>query len=231
MPRDLHELPKLRDSLSYLYVERCRVEQNEFAIELWDAQGRTPVPVASLSVLMLGPGTTITHAAIKALADNGCTVLWCGEENVRFYAVGLGETRKAYRLLHQARCVCDEEKHREVAWRMYELRFGYRMERDISVNQMRGMKAPACAMPTPKRPTSTACAGPAAATTVVTGRRRIPSTALCRRPMPACTACAMPPSWRAATRRRWVSSIPASSSPSSMTSATLQDRDHHPAGL
>jgi CRISPR-associated protein Cas1 len=140
VPRDLHELPKLRDSLSYLYVERCRIEQNELAIELWDAHGRTPVPVASLSLLMLGPGTAITHAAGKALADHGCTVLWCGEENVRFYAAGLGETRKAYRLMHQARCVCDEEKHREVAWRMYELRFGYRLERDISVNEMRGME-------------------------------------------------------------------------------------------
>ena len=140
MPKDLHELPKLRDSLSYLYVQRCRVEQCEMSIELVDQEGRIPVPVASLCVLMLGPGTTITHAAVKALADNGCTMLWCGEENVRYYAAGMGETRKAYRLLHQAQCVCDPDKHREVAWRMYELRFGYRLERDISVNAMRGME-------------------------------------------------------------------------------------------
>ena len=143
MPKDLHELPKLRDSLSYLYVERCRVEQSELSIELIDKEGRTPVPVASLSVLMLGPGTTITHAAVKALADNGCTILWCGEENVRFYAAGLGETRKATRLLHQARCVCDDDLRREVAWRMYELRFGYRLteeDGDISLNSLRGME-------------------------------------------------------------------------------------------
>lgn len=140
MPKDLHELPKLRDGLSYLYVERCRIEQLDLSIELVDKEGRTPVPAAALGVLMLGPGTTITHAAVKALAENGCSILWCGEENVRFYASGLGETRKGYRLLHQARCVCDEALHREVAWRMYELRFGYRLEEDVSLASLRGME-------------------------------------------------------------------------------------------
>lgn len=143
MPRDLHDLPKLRDGLSYLYVERCRIDQDEQSIALVDKEGRTPVPCASLGVLLLGPGTTITHAAITALAENGCSAVWCGEEGVRFYASGLGETRKALRLLHQARCVCNDELRREVAWRMYELRFGYRLrdgEGDLSLNTLRGME-------------------------------------------------------------------------------------------
>ncbi len=143
MAKDLHELPKLRDGLSYLYTEHCRVEQDELSIELVDKEGRTPVPCASLGVLMLGPGTTVTHAAITALAENGCSVVWVGEEGVRFYASGLGETRKALRLLHQARCVCSDDLRREVAWRMYELRFGYRLreeEGDLSLNTVRGME-------------------------------------------------------------------------------------------
>jgi CRISPR-associated protein Cas1 len=140
MVRDLHELPKLRDSLSYLYVEHCRIEQSELAIELWDQEGCTPVPVASLSVLMLGPGTRITHAAVVACAENGCTVLWCGEGNVRFYAAGLGETRKAEHTLKQAYLVCDDVKRAEVAWRMYERRFGYRPDGALTLNQLRGME-------------------------------------------------------------------------------------------
>lgn len=140
MLKDLHDLPKLRDSLSYLYVEHCRVEQSDFAIELIDQDGRVPVPVAALGVLMLGPGTTITHAAVRALAENGCSILWCGEHNVRFYAQGMGETRKSYRLLKQADLYIDDEKRREVAWRMFELRFGYRIEEDVSLNQLRGME-------------------------------------------------------------------------------------------
>jgi len=138
MPHDLHDLPKLRDSLSYLYLEHCRVEQSDLAIEIVDKEGRTPVPVASLSVLMLGPGTRITHAAVMACAENGCSILWCGEENVRFYAAGLGETRKAEHTLKQAYLVCDDEKRREVAWRMYERRFGYRLAENLGLNELRG---------------------------------------------------------------------------------------------
>ncbi len=51
---------------------------------------------------MLGPGTTITHAAIRALADNGCLVAWTGEEGIRMYAAGHGETRFARNILRQA---------------------------------------------------------------------------------------------------------------------------------
>ena len=113
--RDLHELPKLRDSLSYLYVERVRIQQKHKAVELLDEDGRTMVPAAALSVLMAGPGTTITHAAVKALADNGCLLVWCGEDGMRCYAQGGGETRKAYHLLTQAELVSDPECYRLVA--------------------------------------------------------------------------------------------------------------------
>ena len=101
--RDLHELPKLRDGLSYLYLERGRIEQKHKAVEFVDREkGRTMIPAAALAVLLLGPGTSITHAAIKALADNGCLVVWVGEDGTRCYAQGGGETRKAYHLLRQA---------------------------------------------------------------------------------------------------------------------------------
>jgi CRISPR-associated protein Cas1 len=93
--KDLHILPKVRDSWTYLYAERCVVEQDDKAIALFDDTGKTPVPCASLSLLMLGPGTKITHAAIRTLAENGCLVAWTGEQAVRFYAQGMGETRSS----------------------------------------------------------------------------------------------------------------------------------------
>src|SRR5258708_38830061 len=100
--RDLRLLPKVRDSWSYLYVEHCRIDQEAKAIAIQDQRGKVPVPCATLSLLMLGPGTAITHAAIRALADNGCLVVWTGEEGVRFYAQGSGETRSAHNLHRQA---------------------------------------------------------------------------------------------------------------------------------
>lgn len=135
---DLHVLPKFRDSLSYVYVERCRIDREEKAVAVWDERGMTPLPVASLCVLMLGPGTTVTQAAIAALADNNCLLIWCGEQNVRFYACGMGATRGAGRLLHQARLASDEDLRLGVVCRMYAKRFGEAVDPDSSVQQLRG---------------------------------------------------------------------------------------------
>jgi len=87
---NLQELPKLRDSLSYLFVEHVKVERDGGALALFDKDGETHVPAAALGVLMLGPGTSISHEAIKVLAQSGCSVLWVGEHAVRMYAQGMG---------------------------------------------------------------------------------------------------------------------------------------------
>ena len=120
---DLHILPKFRDSLSYLYLEHGRIDQHEKSIAFYNEEGMTHVPASSLAVLMLGPGIRITHAAITTLADNNCLVIWCGEENVRFYACGMGGTRSAAPLLHQAKLAGNEDTRLEVVKRMYQMRF------------------------------------------------------------------------------------------------------------
>jgi CRISP-associated protein Cas1 len=138
--RDLHVLPRFRDGLSFLYVDRVRVEQDQNAILLWDDRGRVPVPVASLSVLMLGPGSTITHAAMLALADNGCSVVWCGEGSVRCYAAGSGETHRATNLMAQATAWADPVRHMDVVKRLYRMRFPEELRSDLTLEQLRGME-------------------------------------------------------------------------------------------
>ena len=138
--KDLHVLPKTRDSLSYLYVEHCRVDSEEHAIAIWDAQGTTAVPCANLSLLMLGPGTRITHAAITTLADNGCMVAWTGEEGVRYYAHGMGETRSGRGIMRQAHLVCDPALRLEVVRAMYRMRFTDPPNPAYNLAQLRGME-------------------------------------------------------------------------------------------
>jgi len=140
MLRDLRALPKIRDSSSYLYVEHCRIDRQDAAIAFESSDGRTDVPIAGLCILLLGPGTTITHAAMRTLAENGCSVTWAGEHGVRCYAGMTGETHSAQRLLQQAALLCDPQLRREVVWRMYEQRFGYRLDQDLSLAQIRGME-------------------------------------------------------------------------------------------
>ena len=135
---DLHQLPKVRDALSYLYLEHVRIDQHEQSVAAWDDDGMVAIPAAALALLMLGPGVSITHAAVVALAENNCLVVWCGEENVRFYACGLGGTRGAAPLIHQARLASDESLRLEVVKRMYRKRFQEPVAPDLTVEQLRG---------------------------------------------------------------------------------------------
>ncbi len=135
---DLHALPKVRDSNSYLYVEHKQIDQEAKSIALHDKAGKVAVPCSNLTALLLGPGTSITHAAIKTLADNGCLVLWTGESGVRFYAQGMGETRSARRLLHQARLCSDPQLRLRVVRKLYEMRFHDPLDPDLTLQQIRG---------------------------------------------------------------------------------------------
>lgn len=138
--KDLNTLPKVRDSFTYLYVEHCRIEQEAKAIAIFDADGKTAVPCANLTTFLIGPGTTITHAAIKTLAENGCLVMWSGEGAVRFYAQGMGETRGARHLLRQAYLSSIPLLRLRVVRRMYEMRFGEELSEELTLQQIRGME-------------------------------------------------------------------------------------------
>lgn len=138
--KDLHELPKLRDSVSFLYIEHAIIEQQDSAIVMIQESGQVPVPVSAVTCLMIGPGTTMTHAAIRALADNGCMVVWCGERGAKFYAAGQGETRSAKNILIQAQYCMDEKLHMQVVRKMYEIRFPKIKCDGLTLQQIRGIE-------------------------------------------------------------------------------------------
>ena len=140
MMKNLKELPKLRDSISYFYVEHAIIDQNDSSIILHRRGEDVPVPVSALTCLMLGPGTNITHAAIKTATENGCMIVWCGENGAKFYASGMGETRNAKNTLLQAKCCMDEGLHMRIVRRMYEIRFPKMNCEKLTLQQIRGME-------------------------------------------------------------------------------------------
>ena len=136
--KGLHVLPKFRDGWSYLYAEHCKIDKDAKAIALHDAEGKVPIPCANLAVLMLGPGVSITHAAVSVLSDHGCLVVWCGEQGVRYYAVGMGETRSAANILHQIKMWANEELRMKVVRNLYKMRFSEELESNLTLRQIRG---------------------------------------------------------------------------------------------
>jgi CRISPR-associated protein Cas1 len=135
----LHDLPRFDDKLTYLYAEHAVIEQQDAAIAVHRADGTTTsVPAAALAVLLLGPGTSLTHAAVKSLAACNCQVLWVGEHGVRFYAHGMGGSRSSRNLLRQAFLATQETARLQVVVRMYCMRFDDEPDPSVTLQQLRG---------------------------------------------------------------------------------------------
>ena len=138
--RTLFDLPRFQDRWSYLYLEMGRFDVDELGLCFRQDDRVTRVPIDQLSVLMLGPGTTVTHAAVAALSRNNCLLAWTGQGGVRLYAASTGGTHSARRLIRQARLVSNEKSRLAVAWRMYRFRFNEPVPEVVSLESIRGME-------------------------------------------------------------------------------------------
>ena len=138
MPQNLRALPKLRDSIPFLYLERGRLTQSRNGVEFENTLGRTAIPVAQVAGLLLGPGTSVTHRAMVTCARAACSIAWVGDSGVRLYASGMGATRKAYALQEQARLASDPALRLAVVERMYRMRFADPLPPGSSIEQIRG---------------------------------------------------------------------------------------------
>lgn len=140
MSQDFKELPKISDSISYIYVEYARIEQDNYALKLVRENSSVLLPITNFLVMFLGPGTSITHQAIKVYAELGVLVIWCGQNLNYFYASGFGRTRSSKNMLMQIDFYKDNELHLQVVRKMYELRFKNISLEDKNLNQMRGLE-------------------------------------------------------------------------------------------
>lgn len=139
-PPDVWELPRVEDRLSFVYLEHARIDRENNAITAVSQQGTIAIPGAQLSVLLLGPGTTVTQAAMRVIGDNGATVAWVGEHGVRFYAAGSPLTHSSALLQRQAFLVSRQKTRLAVARRMYEMRFPGENFAHRTLWQLRGME-------------------------------------------------------------------------------------------
>lgn len=135
---DLQALPQLRDRMTFLYLERCQINRQDSAITVMDEEGIVLIPAAAISVLLLGPGTTVTHRAMELIGDAGVCIIWVGEHGVRYYASGRPLTHKAGLLMRQAALASNQKQHLEVVRKMYQLRFPGEDISHLTLPQLRG---------------------------------------------------------------------------------------------
>ena len=135
---DLHALPTVKERMTFLYVERCLVNRQDGAVSITDSRGTAYVPAASLGVLMLGPGTNISHRAVELLGDSGASIIWVGEHGVRYYAHGRSLTHSSRLISAQAALVSNTRKRLAVARVMYGMRFPGEDVSRYTMQQLRG---------------------------------------------------------------------------------------------
>ncbi len=135
---DLHALPQIKERMTFLYVEHCQVSRQDGAITISEVRGTAYVPAASLGVLMLGPGTSISHRAMELIGDAGTCVIWVGEQGVRYYAHGRSLTNSSRFIMRQAELVTNTRSRLRVARRMYQMRFPNEDVSGLTMQQLRG---------------------------------------------------------------------------------------------
>lgn len=134
-------LPQVKDRYPFIYIERSRIEVDDSSIKWIDVESNTVrLPCATINALMLGPGTSITHEAIKVLAASNCCVLWVGEDSLIFYAVGQSPNADSRNMRKQMMLASDPKKAENVARKMFARRFPAADLRGKNLKEMMGME-------------------------------------------------------------------------------------------
>ncbi len=137
----LDTLAPAKDRWTPLYLEHGRIEVDDASIK-WIGADRLicRFPVGTLSALILGPGTTVTHAAVKVCAQCNCPLFWLGEDGLRFYAFGITPNHDNSMARIHASAWALQKSRNEIARRMFLHRFPEATVHGISIKQLRGME-------------------------------------------------------------------------------------------
>ena len=134
----LQQLPRIDDRVSFIYVEHAKIHRKDGAITVTDAKGIVHIPVAMIGVLLLGPGTDISHRAVQLLGETGTSICWVGEQGIRQYAHGRALSHSSRLLEAQARLVSNQRLRLNVAKKMYAMRFPNEDVDNLTMQQLRG---------------------------------------------------------------------------------------------
>lgn len=134
-------LPQVKDKYPFIYLERGRLEIDDSSIKWIDSDAQViPLPVATLNCILLGPGTSVTHEAVKVAVSANCSICWVGEDSLLFYAAGFVPTADTRNLRQQIELSGNTAQSLEVARRFFLRRFPDADLDGKTLKQMMGME-------------------------------------------------------------------------------------------
>ncbi len=117
-------LPQVKDKYPFIYLERGRLEIDDASVKWIDCEANVVrLPIAMLNCILLGPGTSLTHEAVKVISAANCGLCWVGEDSLLFYAAGIVPTANTRNFRKQMLLASNDKKSLDVARRMFAKRF------------------------------------------------------------------------------------------------------------
>jgi CRISPR-associated protein Cas1 len=141
LPVTRENLPQLKERYPFIYLEHGRLEIDDSSVKWIDASCNViRIPVATISTILLGPGTSVTHEAVKVASSSNCTLCWVGEDSLLYFALGKSPTANSDHIRMQAQLSCDAKSSLAVARKMFSFRFPSENVEQKSLHELMGME-------------------------------------------------------------------------------------------
>jgi CRISPR-associated protein Cas1 len=129
----------VKDKYPFLFIQHGKIEVDDMSIKFICADNKiVKIPCGVINCLILGPGTSITHEAIKTLSLFNCHVFWMGDNMLRFYSSGISPTNHTKNIYKQIDAF---SKHRlTIAKVMLKSRFPGENFENKTLNQLKGLE-------------------------------------------------------------------------------------------
>lgn len=140
------ELPRAGDRITFLALDRVRVRQGRTGVEaVWEREGGVvvtlPIPVATVNVLLLGPGSSVTTDALSSAHRAGCSLIVSDAAGVAGFAVARPLSSRAAWAAAQARVWADPQLRMQAARVLYGRMLPEGMVREgMSLQVLRGLE-------------------------------------------------------------------------------------------
>lgn len=133
------------DRHGLIFLERGRLEVEDGCLRFICAGGGAlaagdyQLPHQSASIILLGPGSSVTHDALRILAAHGCALAAIGAGGVRFYTAPPLLPDSSALARRQVMLWAEPTERMAVARAMYALRFGEEVKAR-TIEMLRGME-------------------------------------------------------------------------------------------
>ncbi|CFX29965.1 CRISPR-associated endonuclease Cas1 [Candidatus Filomicrobium marinum] len=128
-----------------VFLERGRLEVEDGCLRFVCAGGGAldagdyQLPHQSVSIILLGPGSSVTHDALRILSAHGCALAAIGQGGVRFYTAPPLLPDSSALARRQVTFWADPKERVAVARQMYTIRFGEEVKAR-TIEMLRGME-------------------------------------------------------------------------------------------